>query len=714
MKVYQLMKKKTILLYSAIGLSILNVQMIGQAQSLTRSTVNEKTKPITSFGKNHKVGGLIQTFIIQSQATQSQSTSQNGSLGSSGLTAKKTVLGATNLPSLWNPLNPTSANYGKTTPVLNQEDLNICWDYAGVDAIDTSAMKQLGTTEDLLPAYYDYLSASNAFSNKSNPLAVMNTDGTSRKLGDGNTIDYVPEMSVIGYNPMLPNNSFSQDMTMAQDVPINNSLFNSLKLSNYHVNDTYILPGLTTNQFPTTNAAIMTRINQIKQLVYQYGSAQFGVQAEYTLDYSENPTTAVYSHLAANKDFTSYTPYSAKMNSDLATTYNNQTYINQDHEMEIVGYDDNYSANNFSKKPGMNGAFIVKNSWGTDWGNGGYFYLSYADIFLAASDIYADGVINNNGETIYSSTNTSPNAVGTYYDFGYAQGSTSNSNIFSNTYNSQSTSGSQIEILNSISTDIEEAGAKVKLLYKVGAVTNSTKLSDFQTLGTYTFTDPGYQTIPFNAITLPRNSQYSIAFEVTNLTNYQTFPIPYESVQTSSSGQYPVIQAKNSWMDIDNEWVNASVNQGTNLFIDGQTSMSNVDLSTYHPIYRLYNSRNREHLYTADLNEATTLPKLSRDWKYEGITWQAPQSSSLPIYRIYNPKSGEHLYTKDTNEVRVLVGSGWKNEGIAFYSAGNLAIYRLYNPNAGVGSHFMTSSLSEKNALVKSGWTDEGIAWFGM
>ncbi len=71
------------------------------------------------------------------------------------------------------------------------------------------------------------------------------------------------------------------------------------------------------------------------------------------------------------------------------------------HYITIVGYDDNYSAGNFSSnderasKPQGNGAFLVKNSWGAagndfpnegDWGirdkdgNGtGYFWLSYYD-----------------------------------------------------------------------------------------------------------------------------------------------------------------------------------------------------------------------------------------------------------------------------------------------------------------------------------------------
>ncbi|GFO52466.1 hypothetical protein ikelab_17410 [Lactococcus garvieae] len=68
------------------------------------------------------------------------------------------------------------------------------------------------------------------------------------------------------------------------------------------------------------------------------------------------------------------------------------------------------------------------------------------------------------------------------------------------------------------------------------------------------------------------------------------------------------------------------------------------------PIYRLYNTRNMEHLHTADVNEKNRLPKLSKDWKYEGIAWAAPVSGDT-VFRVYNPKSGEHLYTKDSYEL---------------------------------------------------------------
>ncbi|MCD8238379.1 MAG: C1 family peptidase [Clostridiales bacterium] len=65
------------------------------------------------------------------------------------------------------------------------------------------------------------------------------------------------------------------------------------------------------------------------------------------------------------------------------TLFYESTLETADHGVTIVGYDDDFDGDLFETagfaNPGMDGTFLVKNSWGTDWGsNGGYFYMSYA------------------------------------------------------------------------------------------------------------------------------------------------------------------------------------------------------------------------------------------------------------------------------------------------------------------------------------------------
>jgi hypothetical protein len=88
--------------------------------------------------------------------------------------------------------------------------------------------------------------------------------------------------------------------------------------------------------------------------------------------------------------------------------YNPEThahYVNESiepsHAVSIIGWDDSYDASNFLITPPGNGAWIVKNSYGTNWGENGFFYISYYDkTLLNCEDVtnYATSIIIENTE----------------------------------------------------------------------------------------------------------------------------------------------------------------------------------------------------------------------------------------------------------------------------------------------------------------------------
>ncbi len=74
------------------------------------------------------------------------------------------------------------------------------------------------------------------------------------------------------------------------------------------------------------------------------------------------------------------------------TGYYNETYYSEyvneseisNHAISVVGWDDNFPKENFTIQPPGDGAWIIKNSWGSNWGDKGYMYVSYYDKTFSA------------------------------------------------------------------------------------------------------------------------------------------------------------------------------------------------------------------------------------------------------------------------------------------------------------------------------------------
>jgi C1A family cysteine protease len=75
-------------------------------------------------------------------------------------------------------------------------------------------------------------------------------------------------------------------------------------------------------------------------------------------------------------------------NEETAAYYMASPQKNPNHMVQIIGWDNNYKASNFSSEPPLDGAWILKNSWGTQIGDGGFFYVSFADALLQ-KNLYA-------------------------------------------------------------------------------------------------------------------------------------------------------------------------------------------------------------------------------------------------------------------------------------------------------------------------------------
>lgn len=94
-----------------------------------------------------------------------------------------------------------------------------------------------------------------------------------------------------------------------------------------------------------------------------------------------------------------------------SSSYNSDTksycYIGTEkanHDIVIVGWDDSYPASSFATEPDGDGAFLCMNSWGENFGDKGYFYVSYYDSNIGVHNVvYTDIENKNNYNNIYQS-----------------------------------------------------------------------------------------------------------------------------------------------------------------------------------------------------------------------------------------------------------------------------------------------------------------------
>lgn len=196
--------------------------------------------------------------------------------------------------------------------------------------------------------------------------------------------------------------------------------------------------------------------------------------------------------------------------STYAYNYKGNAKIN--HAVVIVGWDDKYSKNNFSTKPAGDGAFICKNSFGTAFGDGGYFYVSYYDQHIGTDCIVYSSIESiDNYDNIYQT-----DKLGWIGRIGYG----TDTAYFANVYKPKS-SREQLKAVSFYATDDNTS-------YEVYVVENykdSSSLSNMKLVQSGSKQYKGYYTIKLNNPITVKNT-FAVVVKIT--TPGSTLPIAAE------------------------------------------------------------------------------------------------------------------------------------------------------------------------------------------
>lgn len=268
---------------------------------------------------------------------------------------------------------------------------------------------------------------------------------------------------------------------------------------------------------------------KIKEAVFKYGGVQ----------------TSIYSSIRSSQS--------------VSTFYNKGTnsycYIGTEkpnHDVLIIGWDDNYSKDNFSVSLEGDGAFICQNSWGSEFGDNGVFYVSYYDTNIGTHNVVYTGIEDvDNYDNIYQS-----DLCGWVGQLGYKKDSIYGANVFT-AENDE----------NLVAASFYATGKDTQYeLYVVKNFEDEDSFERKQKVASGSLKNAGYYTIDFDEeISVDKGERYAIVLHIT--TPDAVYPMAIEYVPEDSDMEIDLSDGEGYISSGGTKWVDANTIEECNLCI---------------------------------------------------------------------------------------------------------------------------------------------------
>lgn len=240
--------------------------------------------------------------------------------------------------------------WAQTTSIKNQNPWGTCWAFATMAVLENSMIRQgLADSIDLSErhlAYFAFHTGSDRLGNASGDTITSTPSSAYLDMG-GN--GYMSAVKLMNWHGAANESSYQYSNADTAPADLSQS---AAQAGDVMAHDLYFIP--------TKNASESDKKQVIKEMIIKYGCVGWSYWSE--AKYYTGGKTSGHAYYCPDKTSTN-------------------------HAITVVGWDDNYSRENFGTyKPENNGAWIIKNSWGTNRGENGYHYISYEDTSLGSSN----------------------------------------------------------------------------------------------------------------------------------------------------------------------------------------------------------------------------------------------------------------------------------------------------------------------------------------